>query len=64
MGTTSRENAGSQRFRFHGSCDPDEAGRRCSFLRYGVPHPGCFAQRVRKVLRRLKIGFLPMQKSV
>lgn len=62
MRAASRE-YGADGLRVHGSCEPGKAGGRCSFLKCGVPHPGCFAQRVRKVLRRLEIDNLPMQKG-
>jgi hypothetical protein len=31
MGTTRRRNDETERLRFHGRCDPDEAGYWCSF---------------------------------
>ena len=38
-------------------------GRSGSFLDCGVPHPGCFAQRVRKMQKIMEIANWAAQKS-
>ena len=42
---------------------PGQASCTEAAEKMGIPHPGCFVQRVRKNLKRKELGFCVAQKS-